>query len=248
MSAPRIMAHLVASFPDWEASLEVGKGLVDGGAAFLEVQFPFSDPTADGPHIQVACDMALQAGFTGERGFALVAALRAYTDVPIAVMSYANPIFQNGVAGFVQRCRDAGAGAIIAPDLPPDYDEGLYAAGAAAGVAVIPVVVPTTLPERLRMIVRRAQTEWVYVALRTGITGSYTEIGGDNLAFLSAIRELGGQPLAGFGIRDRAQVSALSPHVAYVVVGTWFVQLLRRDPDAAPRRLMADAVAALLAS
>ena len=242
------MAHLVASFPDWEASLEVGKGLLDGGAAFLEVQFPFSDPTADGPHIQAACDAALQAGFTCERGFELVAALRACTEVPIAVMSYANPIYRNGVAGFVRRCRDAGAGALIAPDLPPDYDEGLYAAGADAGVAVVPVVVPTTLPERLRMIVSRAAGKWVYAALRKGITGSYTEIGADNLAFLRAIRALGGQPLAGFGIRDRAQVAALAPHVAYVVVGTWFVQLLRRHPDAAPRRLMADAVAALRAS
>ena len=45
-----------------------------------------------------------------------------------------------------------------------------------------------------------------------------------------------------------AQVHALAPHVAYVVVGTWFVQLLRRHPDAAPRPLMADALAALLAS
>ena len=242
------MAHLVASFPDWQASLEVGKGLLDGGAAFLEVQFPFSDPTADGPHIQAACDAALQAGFTCERGFELVAALRACTEVPIAVMSYANPIFQNGVAGFVRRCREAGAGALIAPDLPPDYDEGLYAAGADAGVAVVPVVVPTTLPERLRMIVSRAAGKWVYAALRKGITGSYTEIGADNLDFLRAIRALGGQPLAGFGIRDRAQVAALAPHVAYVVVGTWFVQLLRRHPDAAPRRLMADAVAALRAS
>ena len=151
----RIMTHLVASFPSWEASLEVGKGLVDGGAAYLEVQFPFSDPTADGPHIQVACDEALAAGFTQERGFALVAALRTYTDVPVAVMSYANPIFQNGVERFVQRCRDAGADAIIAPDLPPDYDEGLYAAGTAAGVAVIPVVVPSTLPERLEMVGHR---------------------------------------------------------------------------------------------
>lgn len=247
MSAP-LMAHLVASFPDWEASLEVGKGLLDGGAAFLEVQFPFSDPTADGPHIQAACDAALQAGFTCERGFELVAALRACTDVPIAVMSYANPIFHNGVAGFVRRCREAGAGALIAPDLPPDYDEGLYAAGADAGVAVVPVVVPTTLPERLRMIVSRASGAWVYAALRKGITGSYTEIGADNLAFLRAIRACGGQPLAGFGIRDRAQVAALAPHVAYVVVGTWFVQLLRRHPDAAPRRLMADAAAALRAS
>ena len=248
MSAPRIMAHLVASFPDWEVSLEVGKGLVDGGAAFLEVQFPFSDPTADGPHIQVACDAALQAGFTRERGFALVAALRSYTSVPMAVMSYANPIYQNGVVNFVQRCRDAGANAIIAPDLPPDYDEGLYAAGAAAQVDVIPVVVPSTVPERLRLILGRADSEWVYAALRKGITGSYTEIGADNLAFLRSIRELGGKPLAGFGIRERSQVSALTPHVDYVVVGTWFVELLRQQSQTAPRGLMAGAIAALLAS
>ena len=94
---------------------------------------------------------------------------------------------------------------MIAPDLPPDYDEGLYAAGADAGIDVIPVVVPTTVPERLRTIVGAARTEWVYAALRKGITGSYTEIGEDNLAFLREIRALGGAPLAGFGIRDRAQ-------------------------------------------
>ena len=275
MIEPRIMAHLVASFPNWEASLEVGKGLVDGGAAFLEVQFPFSDPTADGPHIQVACDGALAAGFTVAGGFELVAALRAYTDLPIAVMSYANPIFQNGVAEFVRRCRAAGANAVIAPDLPPDYDEGLYAAGAAEGVQVIPVVVPSTVPERLRMLVqsvrslrdtedrdnrcsgiacwsafpdqgRHGRSEWIYTALRKGITGSYTEIGADNLAFLQAIRELGGSPLAGFGIRERSQVDALAPHVAYVVVGTWFVQLIREHPQAEPRALMAQAVANLL--
>ena len=242
------MTHLVASFPSWEASLEVGKGLVDGGAAFLEVQFPFSDPTADGPHIQVACDEALGAGFTLRRGFALVEALRTYADVPIAVMSYANPIFRTGVAGFAQRCRDAGAQAIIAPDLPPDYDEGLYAAGTAAGVAVIPVVVPSTLPERLEMIVSGADADWVYAALRKGITGSYTEIGADNLAFLRRIGELGGKPMAGFGIRSRAQVVALTPHVEYVVVGTWFVELLRRDRAADPRAVMSAAMAELLAS
>ena len=240
------MTHLVASFPSWEASLEVGRGLVDGGAAYLEVQFPFSDPTADGPHIQVACDEALAAGFTQERGFALVEALRAVTGVPIAVMSYANPIFQNGVGRFVRRCRDAGADAIIAPDLPPDYDEGLYAAGNAAGVAVIPVVVPSTLPERLAMVVTGADTDWVYAALRKGITGSYTAIGADNLAFLRRIRELGGKPMAGFGIRSAAQVAALTPYVDYVVVGTWFVELLRGERGADPRRLMSQAMAGLL--
>ena len=51
-AAARIMAHMVAFYPDRRGSLEVARGLVDGGCAYLELQFPFSDPTADGPDIQ----------------------------------------------------------------------------------------------------------------------------------------------------------------------------------------------------
>ena len=60
---PAFMAHLVAAFPDWETSLRVGEAMIDGGAGLLEVQFPFSDPTADGPYIQRACADALDVVF-----------------------------------------------------------------------------------------------------------------------------------------------------------------------------------------
>jgi len=56
------MAHLVAGFPNLEVSLAVAKALVEGGATYLEVQFPFSDPSADGPAIQAACTEALSQG------------------------------------------------------------------------------------------------------------------------------------------------------------------------------------------
>jgi len=68
----RIMAHLVAHYPDVERSLAVARGLIRGGAAYLEVQFPFSDPTADGPVIQRACQEALETGFTVDAGFEFV--------------------------------------------------------------------------------------------------------------------------------------------------------------------------------
>ena len=57
----RIMAHMVAFYPDRPQSLEVARGLAEGGCAYLELQFPFSDPTADGPDIQAACSAALVA-------------------------------------------------------------------------------------------------------------------------------------------------------------------------------------------
>ncbi|MEW5816960.1 MAG: tryptophan synthase subunit alpha, partial [Spirochaetota bacterium] len=65
----RLMAHIVAGYPDMERSFEAARGLIDGGAAYLEVQFPFSDPSADGVAIQKACSEALAGGFTTGKGF-----------------------------------------------------------------------------------------------------------------------------------------------------------------------------------
>ena len=50
----RLMAHLVAGYPDDSGCRAVARGLVEGGASYLEVQIPFSDPSADGPAIREA--------------------------------------------------------------------------------------------------------------------------------------------------------------------------------------------------
>ncbi len=169
----RIMAHLVAHYPDEESSLEIARGLADGGAAYLEVQFPFSDPTADGPVIQAACARALAQGFTVSAGFALITRISRATSLPVFVMSYANMVFRAGIGEFVRRCRDAGAKGIIVPDLSPGADEGLYAEGARTGIAAVPVIVPTMSSRRLEAV-RAVNPEFLYAALRTGITGAST--------------------------------------------------------------------------
>lgn len=50
-----LMSHLVAGYPTDEKAFIAAKALVDGGADILEIQLPFSDPSADGPAIQSAC-------------------------------------------------------------------------------------------------------------------------------------------------------------------------------------------------
>ena len=220
--ADRIMAHLIAFYPDKERTLEVARGLVDGGAAYLEVQFPFSEPTADGPVIQRACARALENGFTVAEGFKLLERIRGITDVPIFVMSYANVAFRRGVESFVRRCRDAGAQGVIVPDLPPDSDEGLYAAAGAAGLHAITVVAPTISDQRIRLIGSLAPA-FIYAPLRKGITGAATAIVGENLAYLSRLKTIRAKILAGFGISERAQVEALSAHVHACIVGTAFI-------------------------
>ena len=64
-----IMAHMIPFYPNREISGMVARALTDGGVKYLEIQFPFSDPTADGPAIQKACSQALAAGFRVSKGF-----------------------------------------------------------------------------------------------------------------------------------------------------------------------------------
>ena len=246
---PTFMAHLVAAFPDWDTSLRVGEAMIDGGAALLEVQFPFSDPTADGPWIQRACADALAAGFAVDDGFRLVDRLANRPDAPqVFVMVYANLAFRPGIEPFLARCRDAGARGVIVPDLPPDYDEGLYAAGHGLGLEVVPVVPVTARAERLRTVVETSRTRSLYTALRKGVTGGYTHISEDSVRFLREAKALGVSVMAGFGISERAQVEALAPLVDTVIVGSAFIRALLEAPDGAdPYRTVRDLMAGLSA-
>ncbi|KPJ87804.1 MAG: hypothetical protein AMS17_07495 [Spirochaetes bacterium DG_61] len=228
----RIMAHLVAFFPHRDGSLEVARGLIAGGAHYLEVQFPFSDPTADGPLIQKACDEALKQGFTVHGGLRLVSEIRAFSDIPVFIMGYANTVYFRGVERFMAECREAGVRGLIIPDLPPGYDEGLYSFGAQFDLAVVPVICPTIGEERLDKVLD-LKSEYVYATLRTGTTGAYSEIGEKNISFLRKAGSGGSKLVAGFGISTRQQVEALAPHVYASVVGSAFIReiLSAKIPD-----------------
>lgn len=223
----QLMAHMIPYYPDVETATAAVAGLA-AGATHLEIQFPFSDPTADGPTIQAACSTALDRGFRVDAGFEFVRAAAAAYSLPVYIMSYASLVYARGITRFVEDARAAGAAGLIVPDLPVDADEGLYQAAADAGIEVWPVVVPNTPTERLELI-RDVRPRGIYAALRSGITGSKTEIGDANLRFLEQVRGIGAEVFAGFGIRERAQIEALAPHVDGVVIGSAFVEIISRS-------------------
>lgn len=235
----RIMAHLIAHYPDRERSLAVARGLVAGGADYLEIQFPFSDPTADGPVIQEACQRALDTGFTVDEGFSFIrdvqdeATVARGTAVPIFLMTYASLIYSRGVQRFITDGVAAGCAGFILPDIPLDYDEGVFDAAAEAGASIMPVTVTSARDKRVELLMQRSP-EYIYVALRRGITGSRTEIGEENLAFIDRLRPSGARIMAGFGISEHDQVVSLATHVHAAVVGSAFVRTVTANADSDP--------------
>lgn len=224
-----VMAHMIPFFPDENTSRDVVEALVESGITWLEIQFPFTDPTADGPVIEAACMTALGQGFTVDKGFAFVKSISdlcARAGVQIYIMTYASLVWARGVERFVADSADAGAAGLIVPDLPPDRDEGLYGFAKTRGMEAIPVIIPTISPARQKMVTDMGCTH-VYAALRTGITGSDTVLEPALLAWLESLRTAGVKVLGGFGIKDPAQAALLSRNVEGVVVGSAIVNRIR---------------------
>lgn len=219
----KLVCHLIANYPDFDQSLEIAEALADGGAESIEVQFPFSDPSADGPYILKACDEALKAGFTVSKGFELVREIIKITKLEVYIMSYANILLTRGIEKFVKESKAIGVSGLIIPDLTLNNDEGLIESGRKYGISIIPVVTLTTPLKRVNEILA-SQPEYIYAVLRKGITGESTAITERNITFLKQLSGKEVRIFGGFGINSREQVKALAPHLYASVAGTVFVK------------------------
>jgi tryptophan synthase alpha chain len=241
-----LMAHQIAGYPDDKTALTAGEALIAGGAQILEVQLAFSDPSADGKAIQTACSAVLRNGYTVKQGFAYITELRQrHPEVPVFVMTYASLAYRPGVANFVKEAHDAGVCGLIIPDLPFDHDEGLGDACKKYGMFKVPVAAPSMTSERLERMVSGG-FEYIYTALRAGITGSKTVITDDMLSFIDCVSRGGAKIFGGFGITSYEQAEALAPHVYAVVAGSVFVDSITDNYDAGDKEKSRRTIAVVL--
>jgi tryptophan synthase alpha chain len=220
-----LLTHFIAGYPDYESSLNAALGLIDGGAFALEMQIPFSDPSADGPVIESACRGSLKAGFRVEDAFRLLEEIKKHSDIAVYLMSYSGIVFNMGVRTFVKEAAASGAAGLIIPDLTPGADEGLYQEGRIVGLPVVPVIVPGISDSRLEEILSE-KPEWIYLALRSGITGSYTKLDSEILGFLENLKYREVKIMAGFGIRSPGQVHTLMQHCDLAIAGSYIVKAI----------------------
>ncbi|MGA8710675.1 MAG: tryptophan synthase subunit alpha [Thermoplasmata archaeon] len=207
--------------------------LRDGGACALELGFPFSDPIADGPVLEAAAGRALARG-TGWSD--LIRACRVASSVlPTAVMTYANPVWQEGLKAGMRQLARAGATGLIVPDLSLEESRPWRTEARAAGLALVLLSAPGSPPERTAAVAR-ASRGFLYLVSRYGTTGTAVRDPSVDLRPIvrTAHRAAPRLPvLVGFGVRDRASASrALATGADGVVVGTALEELLERRPSA----------------
>jgi tryptophan synthase alpha chain len=220
----RLMVHLVAGFPSLEGFAAAARALRGGGAEILEIQIPFSDPTADGPAITLASETAVRGGFKVRDIFQYIRAARQAGFQRIFVMTYANIPYRYGIKKYIVDLKKAGVEGLIVPDLPLEDEEGFYSLSLRHGIAPVPVAVVGMPPDRLALL---KPYKKIYVSLRRGITGAETKISADIKKFLVGLSE-NHEVYGGFGITNAAQVKALAPLVHAVVVGSYFTRVIQQ--------------------
>ena len=220
--------YVTAGHPSLAATVPVLQALVAAGADILELGYPFSDPTADGPVIQVSSQTALAGGMTQAAYFAALRQFRAAdARTPVVIFSYYNPIFHTGAAQFAAAAREAGADALLVVDLPFEEQGELRPHLDREGLHLIQLIAPTTPEERARRILANA-TGFVYQIALRGVTGVRTELATDAAENAARTRRLTRLPVAmGFGVATAAQARAVAAAADGVIVGSAIVKCLQ---------------------
>src|SRR2546421_3096371 len=208
-----IVAYIVAGDPSLEASLKYVLALAEGGADFIELGVPFSDPLADGPTIQRASERALKSGTTLAGVIDLVRRIRKSTppasEVPLVLFSYYNPILQMGLEKFASSAAAAGADGVLATDLTPEESDDYRRILAAQHLDTIFLGAPTSTDDRLAKIAA-CSSGFLYLISRTGVTGAKDALPDDLPALLRRSRAVTELPIAvGFCISLPGHVSVL---------------------------------------
>jgi tryptophan synthase alpha chain len=219
-----LVTYVMGGDPDVATSKAMALACAEGGADLLEIGIPFSDPIADGPTIQHAAERALAHGTSTEDVLEIAAAVRARSQIPIALMGYLNPILAHGVERFARDCGRAGVDAVIVPDLLPEEAGEISPVLAGHGVRTVFLLAPTSGPERVAAAAEAA-TGFLYFVSVTGVTGARKAIPTEIEAKVAAVRARSAVPVVvGFGISSPEQARALGRLADGVVVGSAIVQ------------------------
>jgi tryptophan synthase alpha chain len=232
-AGPGLIAYLTCGDPSLEVSERVALAALDAGADVIELGVPFSDPVADGPTIQRACERAVRDGVSIHDVIALGARVRRQRPTAgLIVFSYLNPIVRYGMERFARDLAAAGIDGALVTDLTVDEADEYVGHMRRLDLATVFLAAPTSPGARLQTIAR-ASSGFIYALSRTGVTGSQhaADINGEARLLVKRIRKHSRLPVAvGFGVANAQQFRDVIAFADAAVIGSAIVKLIETNP------------------
>lgn len=215
-----IMAHTVLGYPTLDKSFDLIEQYIHSGVDILELQLPFSDPSADGPVITEANQVALHNGATINECWTLIGKLRdKYPKQEIMIMSYANKIHHIGVKTLLEQLQSLNIRHLIIPDLPIDtslakkiHETDFF--------EMVPVVSANMTDERLAIALRHNPSH-VYVMASFSVTGQKFSLHEDVRTLIKKVQDRCDARIGvGFGIAEKKHIEVLRGVADFAIVGS----------------------------
>ena len=195
---------------------EMGKADVD----LVELQMPFSEPSADGPLFVKANQDALRNGVCWKDYFELMQCASERFNFPVLMMNYCNTAFTMGFESYCSNIRIHGGECFIIPDLPLEEFGELFELSREHELDPIMLCTPTNSDERLQKICEKG-SGFIYCVARKGVTGQNTELDRQADDFLCRCRKYSNLPLAlGFGLSKPEDLRQLQGKATIAIVGS----------------------------
>lgn len=222
MSNP-LMGHLVLGYPTLPDSIATAEAYIAAGVQILELQIPFSDPSADGFTITEANHVAIANGTTIAQCLSELKALHSrHPQQAIVPMTYVNKLFAYGVERLAAELVPLNMASIIVPDLA--LDSPLARQVIAAGLKPVPVLATNVTETRLNLALAH-QPEYVYLMADFKITGQQFTLHERLVDLVGRIRKQSSARIGiGFGISSGAHVQAVLQLADFAIVGSSLIE------------------------
>lgn len=220
-----LIPYITAGDPVPTFTVDMMHHMVTNGADIIELGVPFSDPSADGPTIQLAMERALAHHVSLTDVLAMVSEFRQQDNItPVVLMGYLNPIEKMGHLAFAKAAAEAGIDGVLTVDLPPEEATDLATILQQHELDRIFLAAPTSTTQRLTRIAELSSGFLYYVSLK-GITGANILNVDEVEQKLKMIRAVTDLPVGvGFGIKNAAAAAAVAKVADAVVVGSVLVK------------------------
>lgn len=221
---------ITAGYPDLESTVDLIVGFEKNGADMIELGMPFSDPLADGPTIQYSSDVAIEKGISIDKIMDMVAEIRKYSEIPIILMGYMNPVLRYGVAKFCERAKEVGVDGFILPDIPVEEGGLIENEASKVGIPIIYLVAPNTTDDRM-VLADEKSGGFVYCVSVTGVTGARSgeEVTQSVNRFIQRVRtKVTENPvMIGFGIKSYEDAQTISENADGFIVGSALINQIK---------------------
>lgn len=238
-----LMTHVICGYPSFEENYQELEVMAEAGVDLVELQFPFSEPSADGPLFVKANQLSLENGTTVEQCFEFLEKVSNDFPFKTMMMGYYNTAYKMGEEEYIQKLKAAGAHAFILPDLPVEEAGKLHSLAKENDQAPIMLMTPTNTQERLNQIGDHAEG-LVYAVARKGVTGKKTSMDDEVGEFLKRCREATDLPLGvGFGLSCKEDLDYLKGKADIAIIGTAALRAWEDGGKEGLRKFFADLTA-----